>query len=530
VRSIVTKIVGLLFLAGCGGATAAQPKDDAGSPDTGSTALVDSGRAVTADAGAKDSATTAEDTSASADSGGPAFPDGGVLPNGDQIVASDHVTLNGVTSDGYAVYTDTTANVLYAILLSGGAPISLGPVTSSTTVTVVGKIAFIWTVIGKYSGVGPLSIWTSESGLQMLGTRSYLFPVVSASGSKVLYLDNLVFTGSEPGDVFVANIDGTGKTKIFPGAQLDTGFNMLFAGETAVVSAAGPGDASIGNVVTEAFAPPSWSMTTLASGGQGAISADSTGTSVLVETESGLSVYPIAGGAPILIDPNGVGGTFTSNGSAVVYTSIATALLSSPATAAQPTMLVPSGFPNLIGLSPDNSWALGTVATAGFLGPGEGVDLYLASATALGPAQTLSMTANLGGYGYGVTGGQGAPVFTADSSHVLFGTDPTLTGLATLQFASPSGSSGPTFAGVWSFLPTTAGQVLFDDDYDPAGGVGANGSADIQWLDTNGSAASKVLVSQADANFFVTPDQTTLVYSWSYLSGKGGGVWTLRLP
>ena len=35
---------------------------------------------------------------------------------------------------------------------------------------------------------------------------------------------------------------------------------------------------------------------------------------------------------------------------------------------------------------------------------------------------------------------------------------------------------------------------------------------------------------EADANFFVTADHATIVYSWSYLHGQGGGIWSLPVP
>jgi hypothetical protein len=92
------------------------------------------------------------------------------------------------------------------------------------------------------------------------------------------------------------------------------------------------------------------------------------------------------------------------------------------------------------------------------------------------------------------------------------------------------GSPTLTFDGTWSFFPTSLGKVVFDDHYDPAGGVGSNGTADIEWLDTTNGAAPTVLVSQADANFFVTADHATVVYSWSYLHGQGGGIWSLPVP
>lgn len=522
----------LVFATGCGETApvgnappdAGAVTDAGGAGDGASTGTRDSA------ASAPDSGTTSADSGPSDDASGPPFPDGGTLPNGKQIVPSDVVTLDGLTSDGYAIYTDTSAGKLYAVSVAGGSPVSLGTATVNTNVAVIGAVTFIWNVIGKYSDSGPLSIWTSAYGLKSLASRSYLFPVVSASGSRVLYLDNVVFTGSYPGDVYVANTDGTGKTKLASQVPLDTVFNMAFAGETALVSGVFSGDVDATAGTLEAFAAPTWTPTTIATDVVGAFVTNPANTAALALTASGLAVYPLAGGQPVVIDPNGVAGMFTSDGSAVVYTSMATALLRSPSTAGQPTMLVASGFPSLVGLSPGDAWALGTVPPTQLLGPGQGQNLYLASATSVGSAQTLSMTANLASYTSSTPLGTGSPVFTADASHVLFESDPTLTGLTTLHVSLPNGASGQTFGGVWAFQPTTAGQVVFDDHYVPTGGVGSNGSADVEWLDTTKATPPTVLVSQADANFYVTADMKTLVYSWSYLKGSSGGVWTLPLP
>ena len=48
------------------------------------------------------------------------LPEGSVFPNGTQLLASPTVYLWGVTSDGYAVYTDNVTNVLSAISITGG--------------------------------------------------------------------------------------------------------------------------------------------------------------------------------------------------------------------------------------------------------------------------------------------------------------------------------------------------------------------------------------------------------------------------
>src|SRR5580692_8747818 len=61
--------------------------------------------------------TGAVDTGTGEDGGG--VPEGGVAPHGTQLAVSPNLLINGVTSDGYAVYTDTSAMTYNAVSLSG---------------------------------------------------------------------------------------------------------------------------------------------------------------------------------------------------------------------------------------------------------------------------------------------------------------------------------------------------------------------------------------------------------------------------
>ena len=58
--------------------------------------------------------------------------------------------------------------------------------------------------------------------------------------------------------------------------------------------------------------------------------------------------------------------------------------------------------------------------------------------------------------------------------------------------------------------------------------IGAKSIKEV--VDLSSSAAPTVLVSQAYANFLVTSDQKTLVYSWNFAPGPLAGLWTMPVP
>jgi hypothetical protein len=504
---------------GCGAPASQTPERDASSTDASST--LDSG---SRDSGDRDSSTDATSVDAllpldAGNDGG--LPEGAVLPHGAQVVASDSISLQGVTSDGYAVYTDTASNQLSAVALSGGPSVSLGNLGANGTVIVTGAVVLYWSASDAFTGVGPLSIWTSAHGVQSLASQSVPYgTAVSGDGANIVFFDAVDFaTGITAGDVYVASADGTGKTKLASAIQLQDPFSTAFAGDVAVVSWSVAPVGTAGGATLQTFAAPQWSGITLATGVVDGFSVNPAGTLVLGSTQGGLSVYPVDGGAPTLIDAAGVSGLFTGDGMGVVYVSATNALVRSPIAAPNPMTLVASGFEDLAALSPDGAWALGDFL--GNLANPTSTDLLLASATSEGEAQTLSMTANVV---------LSPNFFTADSSHVIYASDTTAAGLSNF-YALPVGGTAPQALGtIWTYYPVGAAKVVFNDHYNPVGGVGTNGVADIEWVDTTQSVAPTLLVSQADANFFTTIDRTQLVYSWSYLADSKAGIWTLAIP
>ena len=82
---------------------------------------------------------------------------------------------------------------------------------------------------------------------------------------------------------------------------------------------------------------------------------------------------------------------------------------------------------------------------------------------------------------------------------------------------------------VWQANATTGAKVLYNDNYVPGGPL--YGYADIEALDLSTTAAATKLVTAADANYYVTADMTTILYSFSACPNLGApGVYKLAAP
>ena len=462
------------------------------------------------------------------------LPDGSVPPSGTQLVKSGALQLNGVTTDDFAIYTDTSSKTVYAVALTAGsAPISLGPVDSNDDVTVSGKVVLIGTGASQ-AGVGPVSVWKSGAAkpatLAMaaaMGTYA-----TSSDDAYVLYFDG-VDANATTGNLYAAATDGTGATQLAAGVDLQGNVcppTIQFGGTTAVAAyclasaasadaGAGPsgdGGAAVQNVATVAtYATPGWKATTLSTAAQPTFTVDPKGTTVLVNTAAGLLAYPAAGGTAVTVDATGVaGGLLTKDGSHAIYTTSASALVRAATTSPpSPTTLSAAGsFASIYGLSPDENWTAGSSPANG------GNDLFLASATTAGTATSLSTAAAVGG-----------DLFTADSSHVLYFTNVSK-GSGTLTASPTAGGAAVTLGtGAIYDLATKAGKVVFSDNFNRQGGT--QGTADLRSFDTAAGGSSTLLVSLADPNVFLSTEKDKIVYTWSdYPNSASAGLWVISAP
>jgi hypothetical protein len=465
------------------------------------------------------------------DDGGGGLPEGSIGPQGTQLVPSSTVVINGVTSDGYAVYTDVSAMTYSAVPLDGGTPTSIGG-SDGTGEYTTGPVAFAFSNVDQNTGAGTLMIWTSAHGAQTIGTAVYATYTgegqldVSKDGTKLLYFDN---TTEATVDATIINTDGTGKTVIAPGLNFASETcipNVYFAGDYAVVENCSDADGGVGSTL-ESFTGSGWTTTAMISttvnGDVNAI-VDPTGAAVLYVSSSGLEVVPVATGTPVLIDATGISGGFTNDGQHVLYATSGGAINLAAITGGTPTpLLAAASYQGVAAVSPDNSHFLAYKSITEDQYGDILSDLYLASATASGSATTLVSSASAGLLG---------DVFTTDSTYATY-MAALSSGAGNFTAAAISGGT-PVTVGMSNSLnlSTSAAKALFNANLNMSGGTGGFGAADIMSIDLSAAtaAAPKLLVSQADAYFYLDQAKDKVVYSWSDLANSQAGVWVVPVP
>jgi len=266
-----------------------------------------------------------------------------------------------------------------------------------------------------------------------------------------------------------------------------------------------------------AFAGPTWTQTTIATGVQPRFVVDANGTEVIVSSPNGLLWFPIGGALDgTTIGVAGTYGDFVNDGSAIVYTTTTNDLWRSSVAAPRP-MPLSAGIAYVMATSPDENWVVGFL---GLDATTYEVDLYFASATMSGPTSPLVSTVT------GTTGGAYGDSFTADSSHAIFFTD-IGDATATLRVASLGANPGAPVAiapNVFAAFATTGPRIVFNDAYDST-----TGTADIVSVDTTNPTATTTLVGAAGAPFYMTAAKDAVVYSWN-VAGSAAGLWVMRAP
>ena len=530
----------------------------------------DGGRA---DGGAADAADTGS-ADRIADTGA-TLPDGAVPPSGTQLVQGS-VTLIGVTSDNYAVYENDTMGTLNVIPLAGGMPTTIG--TVDDRVVLSGPAVVFWTGSARVTALSVWTAANGVKAIAMTSNAFANTVAVSPDGSRILYFDgvdaartsgNLFISGTDgtgqtqlassvalnntscaPALAFGGNAaaaaayciavppppppdggttdggttDGAtsdggttdGATSDGGGARdgSDAGSSDTATPDTGTADGASPDSGPTPMAMVQSFRAPTWTPTTLATGVNPRVAVAPTGTAVLVSAPAGLTGYPIAGGASMLIDPAGGFGAFTNDGLSVLYTTPANELKRASLPTPTPITLATSGFAGFRSKSPDEKWVLGYTMPGARADVG---DLYLASTMTPGTPTTLNTDLTAGLFG--------SDGFTADSTHAIYYTD-IAAGVGNF-FALPTSGGMPKAlsTNVWLHYAATGSKVVFNDNYDSG-----NDTADIRVVDTAQAAPATVLVSVAGSDFFIAGSKDKVVYVWNYLSGAMAGLWVTPIP
>jgi hypothetical protein len=530
-----TGLVGACLVAGfpaCGSSSNGNHAGDAGQSDTSSNDSSSSGGSSGGDANEESSSSSGGDTSTTCTAK--------VMPQGKQILMSDTVTVQGVTSDGQVLFYDGNTMKLNAVAVGGGAPTVVGSWDKSQSLIFTSnKVALYWNGATQTTNPqGKLSVYTAGGGAKTLGMASFFnvpgggYIDVSADGSLVLYTDNVT---TATADIFVAGSDGSNPKKLVPAASIGAGCRPVvrFAGNTPVVSycTSQPDAGTTLNATVAAFSAATGQATqtfTTADAFYG-FSIGTTGASaysVEYVTNAGMYVEAIGGMTPTLIDAKGAGGIFTHAGTDVLYFENDGSVWRSPIATPAPAELAAGPFAGTLALSSDDKWLelfLSQNATTFF------TDMYLVTTTpADGGNAPVTLAKTTAGANFG-------DAFTADNTHVLFFPNVIMSGSAGYvgaydTYALPASGGLPTTIAqnVWEEFATSGAKTLYNDNY--ASNAGFAGAADIESVDLAGTAQATTLVSQADANFFLTSDKKTIVYSWSACPGGTAGIYALAAP
>jgi len=532
--------------AGCGSSSSGtNPPADSGagtdtSTGTDSGPVEDTG--TPSEAGAGDTGTTPPADGGSPEGGGTVNCANGVKPTGTPLIPSTTLTLQGITTDNQVILYDTAAKSLSAVPLAGGTPAMIDPY-DQTGLATVGKVLYYFHGASTASpAIDTLSIWTAAAGKVELAPAAYDAAgtlAISNDSSIVVYTKNATATHA---DIWWATTNGSNNmgTALVTNTVFDANCqpSFQFAGNTNILVAAfcpTLGDGGPEQATLEAFSGASFGTTQVFSTAAFfGFTTDKTGTQVAYTTANGQYVQAIsptgATTVPTPIDANGVGGAaFSPDGTKLYYlwcqapcaSATGVSLYLSPVASAAPA-LIAGPFEGNYGVSPNGNFI---EAYKGLDAAEQFSDLYITATTAGSTPVALVPT---------TTSAFFSQQWTTDGTHALyFGNVVGGTSGYTGDFghAALSGTPVPTLIAhnVWQGNATTAAKVLYNDNYVLAGPL--YGYADIESLDLGGTAAATKLVTAADANYFVTSDMSTIVYSFSACPNNATpGIYTMAAP
>jgi hypothetical protein len=450
-------------------------------------------------------------------------------PTGTQLVAAPtQLVVKGITGDGkYAFYVDPNAQTLNAVPVAGGRTATLGPYKiGNLTPTRTGAVFF--STIASMTSIGSLWVWSPAAGSTAtalsMSANAAAGVDMSPDGSLVAYFATTSADGNTA-TLTVSTIDGKTQTPLVTGVDLtlcpgDVQFVqpspsaplVLVAGYCLAADAdagAGGGLGEPENLAT--FTGTGFTKTILGTFDSMkfpfALPVDPGGTQLLLTGPSGLALYPIAGGAPKIVDPNGTGdyAIFATNGGDIVYTTTSGAVSRYSSATATSKVLIANGTYTPIYVTLDGNW----IQLAQNVNQSTGTtDVDIASATAAGsPTRVWSMT-NATPSG-----------FTGDSGFELF-----LTSNASFQNVTADLYASPVSGGAPGKVATIAGAAALAGSKLALAVNYAAGLADIEVVDLANPTAMKTLVTQADPNIQVTPTNQ-IVYSWYCQPDSMAGVW-----
>lgn len=492
------------------------------------------------------------------DAGGDAAPI--VTPAGTELASSDGVQIFGVTTDNLVIYADASAsNALFAVSAAGGsAPVKIAT-PASYAVGIAGKVVFVWSGLTA-KGVGTLATWVSGGTLTTINAKSVPNAGFGATvdGKHILF-SSTTDVNAATGDFLGANVDGTGQGPLVTGVDIGNTNACTpivgFASNTYAVTATctvTPPDGGTPSATVSTYAidgGTTWTAVQLVTGGSNFWSTDTAGDKVMVATPIGISVYPIGGGVPTVIDTKNIEngnwtfGSMEPDGNNVIYTTAAGDFYITPTGAVPvPAQIQATGVKFMRAISADQAYAL---YTTNFDSQQFGGDLFLTKATAPGGTPITLVSATTGA----LFGTRAADDFTADSKFVLWIENlNTSLGIGDLYSLPVTGGTPKQVAtGEWQNSSATGTKVIFNDNCAGCSGTGGTGVAfaDLKVVDVAGTAAPTTLQAGADVplvaggNSIVlsaAKDRVVYTYSQNALTtgtappNGGNGLYSITIP
>jgi hypothetical protein len=450
---------------------------------------------------------------------GPGVSCGAVGPSGTHIVAAaTPLSLQTLTFDGKYVLYEDPEQILYAAPVAGGTPTKLVAATGTVTANGTGGALFFPFFEDAGPPIGPLWAWTAAAGAHEISTSATGSAPFDMSSDDA-YVVYFATTDGMTATLTVSAIDGSKRTSLVPGVDLTGACPAVarFAGTTILASycLTNRPDAAAGDAFVSTFAAPTFAQTHIGTFPYEQVLTiqlltDATGAQILLAGAAGLGLYPTSGGAPTVIDPNGVRGLFAPNDD-VVYVTASGALTRYASAGGNKTMLLASGSYTPQRISPDGNW----LQLFNDLTPmGQYPNVYLASAVAPGmPTDEWSTTAAtlLG--------------FSADSTFEIFeASTGTAATTSDLYASSVAGAGTPTkIVSTSSFALLGGSRIAATDNPTRA-------MADVEVFDLTNPTKKTTVVTRAGTSFAVTPGGTSIVYSWSCEQSAQAGVWAIPAP
>lgn len=495
------------------------------------------------------------------------------------------IYTNGAASNLYAL-SYLTSGAKPTLILAGSADASA---TNSPLIGINHNIVFAITNYNTHT-VGTVQIWSAaHPTLTTISTSSTGVNGVSNDSSLVTFTDQSNTNGTI-GNLVGVNGDGSSPTTLLKSIDIDdtTGGTcppaVVFDQGYAVVQACPIQDGGTTgfDAITAFNGKSAWSSVLLEGNSLPTTTflhyaVDDAGLNALTfgqtlldggDAIEKLSIVNLATGVGTVLTPNGgpvpstqvPGGTpaaFLNGSSTFALFSVFNNGLSR-ATFVDPALPVPveqvivpavdggaatTSVGGVEAVSPDNNWAFtfGTDLESTLSLP---TSLYLQSLTQTAGAfpAPISLSTNSTVYILG---------FSADGTYVIYSTDATSNGIeapepsagfiGTLVTAKLAAGSTPVTINaaqtIWDASGTHGTALIYNWNYQAYGldgnpvGSGFNGSAyaDIYSGDATMASEGKILVGQADANYYLSNDKTKLIYSFTKAESTDG-VYIVPVP